>query len=78
MPKLSIVVPIYNVESFLDRSIKSLINQRLKDIEIILINDGSTDDSLTICRKYQNIDDRIIIVYKKMKVYLLLEIKVYR
>ena len=76
MPKLSIVVPIYNVESFLDRSIKSLINQRLKDIEIILINDGSTDDSLTICRKYQNIDDRIIIVYKKMKVYLLLEIKV--
>lgn len=43
MPKVSIIVPIYNVENYLDRCVTSLVNQTLKDIEIILVDDGSPD-----------------------------------
>ena len=63
--KISIVVPIYNVEKYLERCIKSLINQTLKEIEIILVNDGSTDSSPEICNKYAERDKRIIVVNKK-------------
>jgi glycosyltransferase involved in cell wall biosynthesis len=52
MPLVSVVVPVYNCESFLDRCIKSIISQSFKDIEIILVDDGSTDDSLSICKWY--------------------------
>ena len=45
MPKVSIIVPIYNVEKYLERCINSLIGQTLEDIQIILVNDGSTDKS---------------------------------
>lgn len=64
MPKVSIIVPVYNQEKYLDRSIQSLVNQTLYDIEIILINDGSIDDSLNICKKYEQMDKRIIIIDK--------------
>lgn len=64
MAKVSIIVPIYNGEEFLDRSIRSLREQTLQDIEIILVNDGSLDNSLEICRKYEKIDDRIIVIDK--------------
>ena len=50
MPKVSIIVPTYNVAEYLDQCITSLINQTLKDIEIIAINDGSTDNSLEILK----------------------------
>ena len=63
--KISIIVPIYNVEKYLERCINSLINQTYKNIEIILVNDGSTDNSLIICEKYKNIDSRIILVNKE-------------
>ena len=43
MPKVSVIVPIYNVENYLNRCLDSLINQTMQDIEIILVNDGSTD-----------------------------------
>src|SRR5699024_11167807 len=59
MPKISVIVPIYNVEEHLDRSIQSIINQKMTDIEIILINDGSLDNSLSICKKYRDKDSRI-------------------
>lgn len=65
MAKVSIIVPVYNVEKYLERSIESLLNQTLEDIEIILINDGSTDNSLEICKKYQTIDKRIKIIDKE-------------
>lgn len=65
MAKLSVIVPIYNVEIYLERSLNSLINQTFKDIEIILVNDGSTDASLDICRKYSVLDDRVKIIDKK-------------
>lgn len=63
--KISIIVPIYNVEKYLERCISSLINQTYKNIEIILVNDGSTDNSLIICEKYKDIDSRIILVNKE-------------
>lgn len=64
---ISIVVPVYNVESFLDKCIQSILNQTFKDFELILINDGSKDNSLEICEKYKELDDRIIIFSQENK-----------
>lgn len=61
-PKISIIVPVYNVEAYLPKCLDSLINQTLKDIEIICINDGSTDKSLEILQKYAKEDKRIKII----------------
>ena len=52
MPKVSVIVPVYNTEKYLDRCLESLINQTFKDIEIIIVNDGSTDNSEEIIKKY--------------------------
>ena len=65
MEKVSIIVPIYNVEKYLSKCIESIINQTYTNLEIILINDGSPDDSLKICKKYQKMDKRISIIDKK-------------
>lgn len=62
--KISIIVPIYNTKDFLAKCIKSLMAQTYKNIEIILVNDGSTDDSLSICKKFAELDDRIIVINK--------------
>lgn len=62
MDKVSIIVPVYNVEKYLDKCLDSIINQTYKNLEIILINDGSTDNSSEICEKYAKIDNRIIVV----------------
>lgn len=64
MKLVSIIVPIYNVEKYLAKCLESLIQQTLKDIEIILINDGSKDNSLDICMQYAKKDSRIKIVDK--------------
>ena len=58
-PKISIVSPVYNVEKFLARCLDSLVKQTLQDIEIILVDDKSTDKSLEICREYEKKDSRI-------------------
>lgn len=60
---ISIVVPIYNAELYLQECIDSILNQSYKDIELILVNDGSTDGSLNICKSYQ--DSRVVIVDKE-------------
>lgn len=60
-PKVSIIVPIYNVEEYLVKCLDSLVNQTLKEIEIICINDGSTDNSLEILKAYAQKDDRITV-----------------
>ena len=65
MPNLSIITPIYNTQKYLNRCLDSLINQTLKDIEIICINDCSTDNSLEILKEYQNKDKRIKIINLK-------------
>ncbi len=67
MPKVSIIVPIYNVEEYLSKCLNSLINQTLKDIEIICINDGSTDNSNKILDEFGQKDKRIIIITNENK-----------
>ena len=62
MKKVSVIVPVYNVEKYLSRCLESLINQSLKDIEIICINDGSTDNSLQILKQFAYKDNRIKII----------------
>lgn len=63
--KISIIVPIYNVESYLDACIASIVNQDYKNLEIILVNDGSPDNSLEIATQWAEKDSRIIIINKK-------------
>lgn len=60
--KVSLIIPVYNVEEYLEKCLKSAFMQTLKDIEIIAVNDGSTDNSLSILNKYQKIDDRLVVV----------------
>lgn len=64
-PKVSIIVPVYNVELYLERCITALINQTLKDIEIILVDDESPDNCPTLCNEYSRNDSRIKVVHKK-------------
>ncbi len=61
MSKISVIVPIYNAEAYLNRCLDSIINQTYSDLEIILINDGSTDNSLDICLEYASKDKRIVV-----------------
>ena len=63
--KVSIIVPVYNAEKYLEKTIQSILNQTLKEIQIILVNDGSTDSSQEICEKYAKIDKRIIVIKKE-------------
>ena len=60
MPKVSVILPIYNVAPYLEETFESLIHQSMHDIEIIAVNDGSTDNSEDIIKKYQQQDGRII------------------
>lgn len=62
---ISIIVPIYNVERYLERCVNSLISQTYKDIEIILVDDGATDNSGIICDKFGAQDERIRVIHKK-------------
>lgn len=65
MSKVSIIIPVYNVEQYLEKCLDSLISQTLKDIEIICINDGSTDNSLEVLNDYAKKDNRIKIISKE-------------
>lgn len=62
MPKVSVIIPVYNVEKYLKQCLDSVVNQTLQDIEIICVNDGSTDNSLKILEEYAQKDNRIIII----------------
>ena len=64
-PLLSVIVPIYNTEDYLERCLNSIINQSYKNLEIILVNDGSTDSSKSICETYKKMDSRIKVINKK-------------
>lgn len=65
MKKISIIVPVYNVEDYLKRCIDSLISQTYSNIEIILVDDGATDNSGKICDEYEEKDERIKVIHKK-------------
>ena len=65
MPIISVIVPVYKVEKYLERCVSSLINQSLKDMEIILVDDGSPDQSGALCERLQEMDERILVIHKK-------------
>lgn len=71
---ISIIVAVYNVERYLDKCIESIVKQTYPKLEIILVDDGSTDNSILICKKWMKLDPRIHVIHKKMVVYLKLEI----
>lgn len=64
-PKVSVILPVYNVDKYLRQSLDSLLNQSLKNIEIICVNDGSTDDSANILEEYKTKDNRIKVIHKQ-------------
>lgn len=64
---ISIIMPVYNAQKYLDRSIKSVITQTYKEIELIIVNDGSTDNSMEICKKYASQDKRIKVYTQENK-----------
>ncbi len=66
-PKVSVILPVYNVGKYLRQSLDSLVNQTLKDIEIICVDDGSTDDSYEILEEYKEKDNRIKVIHKENK-----------
>lgn len=65
MTKLSIIVPIYNTGIYLHKCIKSILSQKLTDFELILVDDGSKDESGAICDEYANLDKRVKVIHKK-------------
>jgi glycosyltransferase involved in cell wall biosynthesis len=64
MKKISVIIPVYNSASYLEKCLDSVVNQTYFNLEIILINDGSTDDSASIVDQYKEKDSRIIVVHK--------------
>lgn len=64
MEKISVIIPVYKVEEYLDECVLSVINQTYKNLEIILVDDGSPDKCGEICDKYSKIDDRVIVIHK--------------
>ena len=62
---ISVIVPVYNTEKFLNRCVDSILNQTYKDLEILLVDDGSTDKSSTICEEYASLDKRIKVIHRE-------------
>ncbi|MCM1235521.1 MAG: glycosyltransferase, partial [Ruminococcus flavefaciens] len=62
IPKVSIIVPVYNKGNYLEETLNSIVKQTMQDIEIICVNDASTDDSLHILEKFAQEDSRISII----------------
>ncbi len=65
MPKLSVIVPVYNGEKYLNQCVDSILAQEFTDFELILVDDGSTDASLEICHGYEQKDSRVVVVHKE-------------
>lgn len=64
-PLISVIVPVYNVEQYLDRCVESIVNQTYQNLEIILVDDGSTDSSGKKCDEWSKLDDRIVVIHKE-------------
>lgn len=65
MDKISVIVPVYNAEKYLDQCIQSILNQTYSNVELVLVNDGSTDGSYSICQKYADTHKNIKLINKK-------------
>lgn len=66
--KISVIMPVYNASKYLAEAIESILNQTFIDFELILLNDKSTDSSLQIIKKYQNLDSRIVVINKEQNI----------
>ena len=64
-PLISVIVPVYKVEKYLDRCLESVVGQSFQDLEIILVDDGSTDRSGVICDRWAREDERFIVIHQK-------------
>lgn len=64
MPTISVILPIYNAEPFLEECLTSIKNQTFTDLEILCVNDGSTDSSVETIQKFCNLDDRFVLLSK--------------
>ena len=64
-PKVSVLLPVYNAQDYLDQAIRSILNQSYTNFELVIVNDGSTDDSLELIQRYESLDDRIVLLSKK-------------
>lgn len=64
---LSVIIPVYNVEAYIDRCINSVLNQTYKNIQIILVDDGSTDSSGMLCDDFASLDSRIVVIHQRNK-----------
>lgn len=65
IPKVSVIVPIYNVEKYLKKCVNSILNQTLKEIEVILVDDGSPDECPQLCDRFATTDCRIQVIHKR-------------
>ena len=74
MEKISVIVPVYMSELYLEKCLDSIVQQTYQNLEIILINDGSTDGSAAICQRYQNQDERVKSIIKETVEFLLVAI----
>ena len=70
IPKISVIVAVYNAEKYLHRSVDSLLAQTFRDFEILLVDDGSLDNSKQICDEYAVLDSRIRVFQEKTIVFL--------
>ena len=66
---ISVIVPVYNAEKYIERCIESILSQSYSNLELVLVDDGSQDKSYEICKKYSEIDSRISLFKKKKKVH---------
>ena len=67
MPQISVVVPVYNAELYLQRCVNSILSQAYSDFELILVDDGSQDGSGQICDEYAAQDSRVVVIHKKKR-----------
>ena len=66
MPKISVIVPVYNAKKYLYQCVESILSQSFADFELLLVNDGSTDGSGAICDEYVPKDNRVRVLHKEI------------
>ena len=75
MPEISIIVPVYKAEQYLERCVKSILEQTYQNFEVILVDDGSPDNCPTMCDEWAEKDNRVHVIHKKMGVQVLREMQ---